>query len=85
MPCVSASRDDIRAIAAQIEADPATSLTIDLEAGVIRAGDRSYPFTMREANRQSLIDGRWDPIADLLENLPAVDRTASGLPYLAAR
>ena len=85
MPCVNASRDDIRALAAAIETDPARELTIDLESLTIRCGDLVVPCTIRDSSRQSLMAGRWDPIADLLENLPEVDRTAATLPYVAAR
>jgi hypothetical protein len=30
-----------------------------------------------------LVNGRWDPIAELLEGAGAVKATATGLPYLA--
>jgi 3-isopropylmalate/(R)-2-methylmalate dehydratase small subunit len=43
---------------------------------VLRAG---IPETARDA----LVNGRWDPIGELLEATAAVDQTATALPYMA--
>ncbi len=82
MPCVTASREEIQSLASRIAADPALEITLDLEALKIRCGGGEFPCALRAGARQSLIEGRWDPIADLLENLPQVDATAARLPYL---
>jgi len=39
---------------------------------------------VREAARDALINGRWDPIGELLDGMPAMKSTATKLPYLAA-
>jgi 3-isopropylmalate/(R)-2-methylmalate dehydratase small subunit len=84
LPCVSAARDDISALAALVARDPGAEITLDLAARQIRAGGRSFPAAIREAARDALINGRWDPIGELLEGLPAAQATAGKLPYMAS-
>jgi 3-isopropylmalate/(R)-2-methylmalate dehydratase small subunit len=84
MPCVNATREDIAAIAAAIEANPALEITIDLAAQQIRYGANSAPLTIRESARDALVNGRWDAIGELLEGQPATRALAQTLPYLAA-
>lgn len=82
MPCVNLPRREIAEIAAAVEADPSLEITIDVENGVVRAGDKTYKATLRESARQALIEGRWDPIADLLEGKKQVDEVAARLSYV---
>ena len=84
IPCVSAGREDIARIAAAIESDPRTEIAIDLEARVIRFGTESARAAIRESARDALINGRWDPIGELLEGLPAARELARNHPYLTA-
>jgi len=84
IPCVSAARPDIRKIAAAVEADPTLEVELDLEAQTIRFGDQSVPGLVRGSARRALLEGRWDPIAELLEGAPSVVETAKRLPYIAA-
>jgi 3-isopropylmalate/(R)-2-methylmalate dehydratase small subunit len=83
MPCVSASREDIARIAAAVEKDPKTEVTIDLEKLEIRFAGQSVKITQRESARDALVNGRWDAIGELLDGIAAVKQTASKLPYLA--
>ncbi len=83
LPCVTAGRQDIAAVAAAVEADPGAELVLDLAAARIRVSGRSFPASMREAARDALMNGRWDPIGELLEGLPAARTAAAGLSYMA--
>ncbi|HEY1792864.1 MAG TPA: 3-isopropylmalate dehydratase small subunit [Opitutaceae bacterium] len=83
MPCVSAAREDIARIAAAIEADPSTEVVIDLAALRITFGGQSVPASLRPSARDALVNGRWDPIGELLEGAPAAVRVAGGLAYMA--
>ena len=71
-------------IEAAVLANPATEITVDLGAHVIRFGSETAKLTMRETARDALVNGRWDSIGELLEGREAVIATASKLPYLAA-
>jgi|SRR5271165_6399275 len=84
MPCLVASRSDITGIAAAIEADPGTEVSIDLMSLRVSFAGQSVPATMRESARDSLINGRWDPIGELLEGAPDARRVASRLRYMSA-
>ncbi|HVU23362.1 MAG TPA: 3-isopropylmalate dehydratase small subunit [Opitutus sp.] len=81
--CVNAAREDIAKIAAAIEKDPATEVVIDLAKQEIRFGGQGVKLTMRESARDALVNGRWDPIGELLDGLPAVKTTAGKLAYFA--
>jgi 3-isopropylmalate/(R)-2-methylmalate dehydratase small subunit len=83
MPCVAVSAADRAALAAMVEADPSVEIEIDVEALQVRAGGRTFPCTMKEAAREALITGQWDPIGPLLEGRDAVAKTARELPYVA--
>ncbi|MGC4086568.1 MAG: 3-isopropylmalate dehydratase small subunit [Polyangiaceae bacterium] len=82
MPCVSVSRENVLALAAQVEKDPNTELVIDLEKNVVTAGPLSVPFSIKPSARDALTQGAWDPIGQLLENAPAVEALTKKLAYL---
>ena len=84
MPCVTASREDIAKIAAAVEKDPQTEVTIDLEKLEARFAGQSVKIAQRESARDALVNGRWDAIGELLDGIPNVKQTALKLPYLAA-
>jgi 3-isopropylmalate/(R)-2-methylmalate dehydratase small subunit len=84
MPCVTAGREDIAKIAAAVEADPQTEVTIDLVALEARFAGQSVKIAQRESARDALVNGRWDAIGELIDGLPDVKTTAAKLPYMAA-
>lgn len=84
MPCVTASREDIAKIAAAVEANPQTEVTIDLVKLEARFAGQSVKIAQRESARDALVNGRWDAIGELIDGLPAVKDTAAKLPYMAA-
>jgi 3-isopropylmalate/(R)-2-methylmalate dehydratase small subunit len=84
IPCATASRADIAAIAAAIEANPSLEVVLDVAKQEIRFGGRSVRAEVRPAARDALVNGRWDAIGELLDGLPAVKSRAGALPYLAA-
>lgn len=84
IPCATASRDDIAKIAAAIERDTQTEITIDVAKQEVRFAGQTVKATFRESARDALINGRWDPIGELLEGLPAAKGTATKLGYFAS-
>lgn len=82
MPCVSLSGDDIRRLSEAVAADPDLNVSIDLESLTVKAGTLELPATLDESARRGLIEGRWDPIADLLEADSLVSSREQELPYL---
>ena len=84
MPLACAKREDIAKIAAAVEANPATEVTIDVVQQEIRFAGQTVPATIRDSARDALVNGRWDAIGELLDGIPAVKETAKKLPYLVA-
>jgi len=84
MPCVTASREDIARIAAAVEADPKTEVVIDLVNLRISFAGQSVGASLRESARDALVNGRWDPIGELIEGAADAGRVASGLRYMSA-
>ena len=84
IPCATASREDIARIAAAIEKDPQTSVEVDVAKQEIRFAGQTVKADVRPAARDALLNGRWDPIGELLDGMPAMKQAAVKLPYLAA-
>jgi 3-isopropylmalate/(R)-2-methylmalate dehydratase small subunit len=84
IPCLTARREDIALLSAAIEADPQVVLTIDVAGRQIHAGSVTVKADIRPNAHDALINGRWDPIGELLEGVPAVKAATAGLPYMAA-
>jgi 3-isopropylmalate/(R)-2-methylmalate dehydratase small subunit len=84
MPCVTAAREDIARIAAAVEADPSTEVVIDLEKMTISFAGQTVAASLRESARDALVNGRWDPIGELIEGAPDAARVAGGLRYMSA-
>jgi 3-isopropylmalate/(R)-2-methylmalate dehydratase small subunit len=83
IPCATASREDIAKVAAAIEANPQTELVLDLAKQELRFAGQAIKATVRDAARDALINGRWDPIGELLDGAAAVKTTAAALPSMA--
>ena len=84
IPCAVASREDIARIAAAIERDPRMEIVVDVAKLEIRFAGQAVKATVRDSARDALVNGRWDPIGELLDGTAAVTATAAKLPYLAA-
>ena len=82
MPCVTASTDNIQKLAAAIEADPALDITIDIENNQVTYGEgNSIEVTIPHTASDALMNGRWDPIAELLEGADKVSSTVTAAGY----
>ena len=84
MPCVTASREDIARIAAAVDADPNAEVVIDLVGKKVTFAGQSAAIAIRESARDALVNGRWDPIGELIDGAPAATKVASGLQYMSA-
>ena len=83
MPCVIATAADLAALRAEVEANPATLVTIDVVALRVRSsGGLDFAVTMPDSAREALVSGRWDPIQELLDNEPAIMAKAVELKYI---
>ena len=81
MPCVSVDEDGRNKLATMIESDPKLELKIDIVDSEIIAGDIHFAFDIRNGARESLINGKWDPIDELLSNGSSIEKVANSLSY----
>ena len=78
--CVTLEPEDLGVLTEWVEAHPEGEVEVDLEAGEVRFGGRVAPLGMREAARQALVSGRWDPLSELLEAMDKVREMDERLP-----
>ncbi|MEM7737614.1 MAG: 3-isopropylmalate dehydratase small subunit [Deinococcota bacterium] len=83
MPCIEASRADIEMIGATLEQNPATEITIDIENERVTVGDKTINVKVKPSAKQALLEGKWDPIQELLEHDDAISQTAQTLGYVS--
>ena len=84
MPCVTASRGDILRIAAAVEADPATEVVINVANQKVSFAGQTIGVSVRDSARDALVNGRWDPIGELVEGAADAASLASRLRYMSA-
>ena len=82
MPCVTLARPDLDEIARTVSHEPTTPVRIDVVARTVTVGERTYEAGLPDSARDGLLEGRWDPIAELLENSGGVDAVAERLSYV---
>jgi 3-isopropylmalate/(R)-2-methylmalate dehydratase small subunit len=81
VPCVTVDERAIAALMERVEREPALPVTLDLTNKRIVAGDLAFPVAIPDGTRQSLVEGRWDTAAELLEGTDAIRSVAAKLPY----
>jgi 3-isopropylmalate/(R)-2-methylmalate dehydratase small subunit len=81
LPCATVSPADHAALTAAVTADPTVAVTVDVAAGVVRAGSASWPIALPASAREALLTGRWDPLATLRARQADVEAVAARLPY----
>jgi 3-isopropylmalate/(R)-2-methylmalate dehydratase small subunit len=83
IPCLTLDPVAVREIGLAVQENPELDITLDVENLEVRAGGKTYPAQMPDTAQKALTSGHWDPIADLLEGLPDVEKTVENLPYVA--
>lgn len=82
MPCVSMSEQDNESLMELVTANPTQDLALDLNNMSLTYGDQSFSVTMPEGARQALVSGKWDAIAELVDNNEQIESVAAQLPYV---
>ena len=83
LPCVTVSRHDLGRIRNIVESEPKSEMTINLAKETIRLGSDEFAASILPSAREALINGRWDPIAELLEARASVEERVGQMPYMA--
>lgn len=80
--CACAAESDRQTLSDAIKDNPNIEITIDLENEQIRFDDKSIPFEIKAGARESLLNGTYDPLDELLEGAKEVDTVAQTLAYM---
>jgi len=84
IPCFTASHDQVLALQAAIQADPAQTICLDLGGlQASTAAGLSWPLELASGPRQMMLTGQWDATSQLLANDGCLQKTAANLPYLS--
>jgi 3-isopropylmalate/(R)-2-methylmalate dehydratase small subunit len=83
LPCVRASREDVKKLGEAILANPKLEVTVDLVAQKVSYGDQSIGCSMAEGPRKALVTGEFDFLAQLLAGEPEIRQKAVSLPYMS--
>jgi len=81
MPCVSVSNDVRNSIAEWVGENHSGQVLVDIKDLKVRAGDHSFTCDLRPGARDSLLNGAWDPLDELLEANQAIENINGGLAY----
>jgi 3-isopropylmalate/(R)-2-methylmalate dehydratase small subunit len=81
IPCMTASEEVRGELAELVQANPALEVTLDVQNLEIRAGDRTFAASLPASAQQALTEGRWDPIAELLQSADATRTVDQSLSY----
>jgi 3-isopropylmalate/(R)-2-methylmalate dehydratase small subunit len=82
MPCVSVEDEDRKRLVELLNHSPNQTLSIDLSSLKIRLGDNQFDCDLRKGARDSLLNGTWDPLDELLTSRTSIDRTSNSLGYI---
>lgn len=85
MPCVTLDPEDLGVLQAQLRAAPETIVEVDVAAREVRAGERAFPAHLPDGAHGALVEGRWDPLGDLLEAADDAVALADRLGYAGVR
>ena len=81
IPCVTLGKQDRDKLTLLLDQSPGIRLKIDLVSSKIMVDQTQLPFDLRAGARDSLLNGKWDPLDELLGNSEAIDDIAKSLPY----
>ena len=81
MPCVSASRENLEKLSSATENVSDLGVVVDLENLQVRYGTECIPCEINPGARESLLNGTWDPLEELLTATNGIEETARSLPY----
>ena len=81
MPCLSMESDDRQKLAALIESDPSLEIDIDLVNRELSVSGFKLPVSIRDGARDSLINGSWDPLEELLSTNAEIEAVSKTLNY----
>jgi len=84
IPCAVVDEDTIEKLLAAAESDPSAEWTLDVKARELR-GPLTVPVSIVDGPRQQFLTGKWNPMSELLANMPLIEKVADDLPYVSGK
>ena len=85
LPCLTVSHEDVERLMAAVEADPTTTIDVDVVGLRVTSGGVTAAATMARAAHEALTTGLWDGTGLLLADFDQVRELADSLPYVTGR
>ncbi|MCR4368723.1 MAG: 3-isopropylmalate dehydratase small subunit [archaeon] len=82
VPCTVASEAEVLELQDFVEKEPSAVLTLNISEGKIEFGDMAIDVKAPEGRKKSLVEGTWDTMGLLINNLEETRKKASQLPYM---
>ena len=82
MAAVTTSPEDLSDLATNTRDNPNTVYVIDLESMTLDYNGKRIQIAMPTSSRAALIEGKWDAVEMLENNLPQIKLMPSKLPYV---
>jgi len=82
MPTVTADHESINHLQQWVEDNPDGEVDVDVAGETVSYGGNEISVSVDEAQRQALVEGKWDTTALMKANENAIAETAASLPYL---
>lgn len=83
LPCVRVEAEDMEALMAAVEGDPAQEITIDLATRTVRYVGGEQAAAIADGPREQFLKGSWDSLGQLLAADDQIESTTRKLPYMA--
>ncbi len=81
IPCVSVPKEGRDLLSSLIAQDTSLKVTVDVIDLQIRAGDQIIKCDLKPGARESLLNGSWDPLDELLEANESIEKVHQRLAY----
>jgi 3-isopropylmalate/(R)-2-methylmalate dehydratase small subunit len=83
VPLFTTCKENLDEIAAIIEQDPSSELTLDIEKKQLTINQKVIDLAIADSHRESFLKGYWNVLSLLKDNASKVNETASNLPYIS--
>ena len=82
IPCLIANQTTALQLQEEANQNPKPIFNLDIKTASVSAAGKSWNLELAGGSQQMLLSGRWDGTAQLIANNEALNKTATGLPYL---
>jgi len=82
IPVFTANEAVVRSLQEQVETNPETVFSLDIEKELLRVGEQNISLTINPSTKSALINGTWNTLDELLLNKERIGEVYTRLPYI---